>query len=52
MMSEPVMITEVVVGRTTVDRRVETEAGGSCQDDSVGCGRGRPGGIEACSSIL
>lgn len=43
-MSEPVMITEVAVGRTMVDRRVEMEAEGSCQYDSVGYDRGRPSG--------
>lgn len=51
-MPEPIMIMEVAVGRTAVVRRVEMEAGGSCQYDSVGYGQGRPGGIAARLSML
>ena len=51
-MPEPIMITEEAAGRTAVVRRVEMGAGGSCQYDSVGCDRGRPGGITARLSML
>lgn len=47
------MITiEAAKGREGVVRCVARGAGGSCQYDIVGFGRGRPGGMDARDSII
>lgn len=50
-MPEPMMTIEIAEGREGVVRWLAREEGGSCQYDTVGFGRGRPGGIEARCSI-
>ena len=46
------MIVSAASGSDGVERRSDMASGGSCQYETVGLGRGRPGGIAARFSIF